>query len=116
MMVFVQRVCLILKKIQGLRRGSIIKFQPSYVRLMRIRYKNLGSKREGVQNHKIRSLHVPSVERVILVNASLERAIVFFSRVSTRLRIFLILRVKIKVVKLKKVVLMMILRRIAYML
>ena len=71
-MVVLEKLGLTLKKSVGSTRGYIIAFRPSYLGLMMIKYKNLGPKREGVETHIMRCLHVPSVERVILMNDSYE--------------------------------------------
>ena len=53
-----------------------------------IGYNNLGSKRVGVETHQDEKPTLPSVERVILVNAWLEQAIdLVVARVATRLGI-----------------------------
>ena len=71
-MVVLEKLGLTLNKSVGSTRGSIIAFRPSYLGLMMVRYKNLGRKREAVETHKMRCLHVPRVERVILMNDSLQ--------------------------------------------
>ena len=56
-----------------------------------IRIKTLGPKRDRVEAHQMRSVNMFSVERVIMVNAWLERAIVLVVEiVDTRLGISLI--------------------------
>ena len=45
------------------------KVPSKFLRLLMIRCKSLRPKREGVGTHQLRILHVPSVERVIFVNA-----------------------------------------------
>ena len=73
-----------------LRNEILIKLHKNFLRLAVIRFLILDPKREGVGTHKMTSLHVSSVERVILVNAWLEQEIALVvSRVTTRLEISL---------------------------
>ena len=67
--VVLQRVDLILKTSLGLRRGFLIKFLLSSPSLEMIGCLNLSLKREEILVHQKRSLLMPSVERVIYVNA-----------------------------------------------
>ena len=86
-----QKVGLISKTSLGFRRGSLIKFHPISLRIRMIRIKTLGPKRDRVEAHQMRSVNMFSVERVIMVNAWLERAIVLVVEiVYTRLGISLI--------------------------
>ena len=63
-----QRIDLRYKRSLDLRSGFIIKFHQISIRIVMKRLTNLVIKREAVETHHMRSLHVPSAEMVILVN------------------------------------------------
>ena len=83
-----------------------------------IRYLNLGLKKETVETHLMRSLHLPSVEKFTSENVYFERAIVLVVvKIGTKFEIAQILKGNTRaVVKLKQVVLMITQRRIVFML
>ena len=83
--IVLQRVGLISNKILGSKKGFLIKFSPSSLRLVMKGCLNLSLKKEGVLTHQTRIQLVKSVARSILVNALREIIIVFVvSRVVTR--------------------------------
>ena len=112
-----QRVGLISKTSLGSRKGFPTKFLSNYLWLEMIGCLTLSLGREGVLAHQPKIQLVKSAARSILVNALREWIIMLIvEKVIRRLRITLMLRVKTRlVVKLKKVVLMMLLKRIAFM-
>ena len=90
LIVVLQRVSFKSKTSLDLIRRSVIKYHPNSLRLLMIRCLNQDTKSQGVGTQQMRSLHVPSVERVTVLNAWLERAIVLVvARVVRRLGISL---------------------------
>ena len=68
LMVVLQRKGLRFETRLNSRKGFLIKLLLSFQRLGMIGYLDLNLKREGILDHRTRSLLVLSVERVILVN------------------------------------------------
>ena len=64
------RIGLKYKTSLDLRSGFLIKFYASLLSMMMTWEVNRELKREGVEIHQMRILHVPSMERIILVTAS----------------------------------------------
>lgn len=91
LMVVLNRVRLISMTSLVSRSGSIIKLLLSSLRLVTIRFLNLQPKIKRVETHQLRILLVPSVEKVTLMNAYLEKAIfLVVVKVGSKLEIALI--------------------------